>query len=83
MNIDNYTKIPVKDVISYKGKGVVQIYENYYWIIYKENILIHKNGGEMCNSDKRIIDQFIHSIFKDGLEFSIIQLPVAFIGWEN
>ena len=52
--IDKFIQVPVQDIVSYKRKDVVQIYENYYWIIYRENILINKNGGKMCNIVKKI-----------------------------
>lgn len=83
INFDKFIQIPTEEATSYKGKDVVQIYENYYWLIYNNCILINQNGGKLCNKDKNAIDSIFRNTLKENKNVSLIKLNVVFINWDN
>jgi len=82
---DKYTLVSLEDAMSPIGKDVVQIYENYYWIIYDgDKILFHKSGGKICNQNKSITDKFIEIFKRDyGPKFHIRKVHIVFVPWDD
>lgn len=80
LNLDKFNLVPIEEAISYKGKDVVQIYDNYWWLTYDFKVMIGKRGGALCNKDKRVLETLFK---KQNDDFKMVQLKVVFIPWDD
>jgi len=71
-----FKEIPMDEAATYKGKNMVAVYENYYWIATKENmLLVHARGTPQCNRIKRNAE----CLLKTHPGCRLVQIPVVFL----
>ena len=58
--MDKYTKIPVDEIQNPRGKGVVQILEDRWWVVTPQNeILLYRGYTPQCNQNKSIVEMIV------------------------
>lgn len=82
MNInDKFKRITLQYAQTPHDGAVVKIHVNDFWFIYKDNwILTNKQGGPMCNSDRRILEMFSLS---NQEYIEIRKLDTVYIPWDT
>lgn len=75
--MDRYKKVPVSEIISPDGKGVVKIYKDCWWIVTDDDCVLFY---PQCNQSQ-IVSEKIRNQLHPGLECRM--LPYAFVPWED
>lgn len=67
----------IKELESIDGKDIVQVYQDYWWIVNGEgNVLFNKSRSPLCNSNSKIVESIRDKMFPDC---EVKQIPVAFL----
>ncbi len=62
--ITKCTLVPLDQLTSTKGKDLVQIYRNRWWVVTpNDEALFYGGRSPQCNMDRRIAERFVRDMY--------------------